>query len=515
MIRLRAGSLAALPARVARPAFRRGALTPGIVHVGVGNFHRAHQAVWLDDLMARGLAREWAIVGGGVRPPDTATRARLAPQDWLYTVVERGPGAGAARIVGAMVGFAPPAPDNAPLIRVMSDPRIRIVSLTVTEGGYFIDPETGAFDLEAPEIRADARAPESPSGVFGAIAAALRARRAAGAAPFTVMSCDNMPGNGRAARAATVGAARLSDPAFAEWIDDSVAFPDSMVDRITPAAADRERALLREEFGIADEAPVFCEPFRQWVLEDRFSAGRPPLEEAGVTFTANVAAWEAMKIRVLNGGHAAIAYLSALLGIDRTHEAMAHPLVRGFLDRLERREILPTVTPPPGSDPPRYYEQVAARFANPEIGDTIARLCRDGSDRQPRFILPTVRDRLARGLPVDLLALEVALWCRCCAGTGEDGKPLRVEDSKADRLARHAREARTRPAAFLEQPDIFGALAGSEAFRAAFARALAALWRDGVAATVARSIAREPDDARSIAREPDDARFIACEAGAT
>ena len=481
-----------LPARIARPDYDRSGLTPGIVHVGVGNFHRAHQAVYFDDLLARGDAREWAIVGAGVRAPDAAMRTRLAPQDWLSTVVEREPGASRARIVGAMIDFAPLTSGHVTLIRAMSDPRIRIVSLTVTEGGYPIDPATGIFDAEDPRMRADARTPERPASVFGAILAALRARRAAGVAPFTVMSCDNLPGNGQVTRNAVVGLACMSDPVFADWIDGNVAFPDSMVDRITPATTERERELLRNEFGVDDDAPVFCEPFRQWVLADRFSAGRPALEEVGVTLTSDVAAHETMKIRILNGGHAAIAYLSALLGLGRVHEAMAHPLVSGFLDRLEHREIVPMVPPVPEIDPAPYFAQTAARFANPEIGDTIARLCLDGSNRQPKFILPSIRERLERGLPVDLLALEVALWCRYCAGTGERGEPLHVEDEKAGQLARHAQAARERPEAFLEQADIFGTLAGAAEFRAAFARALTALWRDGAAATVARFIGQEP-----------------------
>lgn len=487
-LQLSAANLGALPADVSGPGYDRDGLTPGIVHVGVGNFHRAHQATYLDDLLAAGRDRDWAIIGAGVRSPDAIMRDRLAPQDWLSTVVEVDADASRARVVGSMIDFAPPTPGNAALITAMRDPRIRIVSLTVTEGGYFIDPATGEFDPGHPEIQADARAPERPTTVFGAILAALRARRASGIPPFTVLSCDNLPGNGRAARHAVAGLARLGGPAFADWIDERVDFPDSMVDRITPATTDRERETLRETFGIDDAAPVFCEPFRQWVLEDRFRAGRPEFEAVGVTLIGDVTVHEAMKLRILNGGHAAIAYLSALLGIHWVHEAMTHPLVRGFLDRLERREIVPMVTPVPEIDPVRYYEQVAARFANPKIPDTIPRLCLDGSNRQPKFILPSIRDRLAQKLPVDLLALEVALWCRYCAGTGERGEPINVEDEKSERLARCAQEAREHPDAFLEQGDIFGPLVEAEPFREAFSQALTGLWRNGATATVVSAI---------------------------
>jgi mannitol 2-dehydrogenase len=262
-----------------------------------------------------------------------------------------------------------------------------------------------------------------------------------------------------------------------------------MVDRITPATTDRERAILKERFGVADNWPVFCEPFRQWVLEDHFTAGRPALEEVGVIFTPHVAAYELMKIRILNGGHAAIAYPARLLGIHFVHDAMADPQVRGFLDRLEREEIVPTVPPVPGVDLGAYSDLIAQRFANPEVGDTIPRLAYDGSNRQPKFILPVTRDRLRAGAPVTGLALVSALWCRYCAGTDDAGAPLTVEDENAGRLTPAAQAARQDPAAFLALRDIFGDLADAPAFQAAFATALASLWREGTRATLQNYVA--------------------------
>jgi mannitol 2-dehydrogenase len=278
--------------------------------------------------------------------------------------------------------------------------------------------------------------------------------------------------------------AQLVDPALADYVREQVAFPSSMVDRITPATTDRERALLASRFGLFDAWPVFCEPFRQWVLEDRFSAGRPALEDVGVTFTPDVGAYELMKIRILNGGHAAIAYPARLLGIHFVHEAMADPLLRGFLDTLESREIVPCVPPVPGVDLRAYYAQVADRFGNPAIADTIPRLAQDGSNRQPKFILPSTRDRLSAGASIDGLALVSALWCRSCAGFDDAGAPLAVDDPNAARLIAAARAAKSDPADFLGLRDIFGDLGDAPAFRDAFATALRALWRQGTRETL-------------------------------
>ena len=479
-------NLASLPGEVARPRYRREALRAGILHLGVGNFHRAHPAVYLDDLFNSGRDHHWALIGAGVRPGDGAMRRALQPQDWLTTVVELEPGANAARVTGAMVDFVPVGPDARAIVTALDDPAIRIVSLTVTEGGYCINPATGAFDPDHPEIRSDAANIGAPSGVFGVLVAALRRRRDRGIAPFTVMSCDNIPGNGHVAMDAVAGLADLVDSDLASYVRETVAFPNSMVDRITPATTDRERTLLRERFGINDNWPVFCEPFRQWVIEDHFPSGRPALEEVGVTFTPDVAAFELMKIRILNGGHAAIAYPAALLGIHFVHDAMADPEIRAFLDKLESEEIIPCVPPVPGGDLRAYYRLVARRFANPDVGDTIPRLCQDGSNRQPKFILPSTRDRLAAGADIRGLALVSALWCRYCAASNDSGERITLNDPNAERLELHARAAKEDPQAFLRLRDIFGDLADNAEFGTEFGEALRSLWRDGTRSTLQR-----------------------------
>ncbi len=473
---------------LALPAYDRSTLTPGIVHIGLGNFHRAHMAVYLDDLFAMGLDHDWAILGAGVRAGDAAMREALLAQDCLSTVIELDPSERRARRVGSMVGFLPVQADNAALIAAMADPAIRIVSLTVTEGGYFVDAATGQFDPTAPDIVADAAAPSRPGTAFGAILAALRLRKAAGTLPFTVMSCDNLPGNGHVTQAAVVGLARLSDTAFADWVAQNVAFPNGMVDRITPATGPRERAMAAE-FGLTDPVPVTCEPFRQWVLEDNFPMGRPALEKVGVTFTPHVHAFEAMKIRILNGGHAIIAYPGGLKGHEYVHEDMADPTIRAFLDAVETREILPIVPPVPGQDLNDYKTLIIQRFSNPGVADTVRRLCLDGTNRQPKFIIPSIRDVLAAGGRAEGLTLLSAMWCRYCTGVDENGTVIAPNDPNWDTLQARAIAAKQDPTLWIGMTDIYGDLAQNPVFAAGFAEALNFLWANGAEAAMRRYLA--------------------------
>lgn len=467
------------------PSYSQSDLKAGIVHFGVGNFHRAHQAVYLDALFNSGRDHDWALVGAGVRPADADMRQKLQAQDWLTTVVEQEAKTSAARVTSAMIDFLPVG-DAQAIIARLADPAIRIVSLTVTEGGYYIDPASQTFDPTHRDIAADARNPNAPRTAFGLILAGLRRRRGAGVAPFTVMSCDNIPGNGHVTQNAVVGLAELIDHELAGWVRTRVAFPNGMVDRITPATSQRERDVLAAEFGIADNWPVFCEEFRQWVLEDNFPAGRPALEHAGVQFVDDVAPFELMKIRILNGGHATIAYPAALMDIHFVHEAMEDPLVRGFLQKVEREEIIPVVPRVPGTDLGEYYKLIDRRFSNPKIGDTITRLCLDGSNRQPKFILPSVADRLAASQPVTGLALVSALWARYCYGETDSGTAIAPNDPDWDRLTALARQAKNDPKAWLSMADIFGPLAQNPIYTAAFTRALTTLWQMGTRETLTR-----------------------------
>ncbi len=483
-VKLSTAALGSLPDTIAVPSYDRAGLTAGILHIGVGNFHRAHQASYLDALFDQGHDHDWAIIGAGIKPGDAVMRERLASQDWLTTIIELDPVGDHAKICGSMIGFAE---CRAPaLIEALSKPEIRIASMTITEGGYFLNDKTGKFRADDPAVIADLENPSNPQTVFGILAAALNRRRTSGAGPLTVLSCDNLPGNGHIAQQAVLALAAAHGPDLTAWIEDHVTFPNNMVDCITPATSDHERQLVTEKFGIDDAAPVVCEPFRQWVLEDRFAAGRPQLERVGVEFVSDVGPHELMKLRILNGGHATISYPSALLGIETVAEAMADPRILGFLNRLEREEIIPIVPSVMGVVFEDYLDKVIDRFANPKIRDTIARLCFDGSNRQPKFILPTIQERLDAGLSVDGLALEVALWCRYCAGVDEAGNQIDVQDERRASLTEHAQQARSNPRAFLAQREIFGTLADADQFAACFDAALSSLWRDGVSDTLRR-----------------------------
>ena len=481
--KLSLATLGTLDGKVAIPRYARASLSPGILHFGVGNFHRAHMAVYLDDLFNFGIDHDWALVGAGVMPSDETTRQKLAAQDYLTTVVEQDNDLSTAHITGPMLDFISPG-DKAAMIARLCSSEIRIVSLTITEGGYFVDPATGKFNPAHPAIVKDAANPEDPSTVFGFIVAGLAKRRATGVPPYTVMSCDNVPHNGVVTRNAVIGLARLADPALADWIAVNVAFPNGMVDRITPATGDRERNICAEMFGIEDAWPVFCEEFKQWVLEDNFTLGRPAFERVGVTFVKDVAPYEHMKIRILNGGHAVIGYLAGLLDVHFVHEAMEHPLVSAFLKKVAKEEIIPCVPPVPDTDLGDYFKLVERRFANPKIGDTIRRLCLDGSNRQPKFIVPSIADRLKAGKGVTGLALESALWCRYCFGTTESGTVIEANDPGWDRLQAVAHEAKMSPNAWLCMTDIYGDTAKSAVFAEAFTNALRSLWRKGTEATV-------------------------------
>jgi mannitol 2-dehydrogenase len=487
-VKLSLANLKKLTKSVAVPRYARENLRAGILHFGVGNFHRSHQAVYLDRLFNTGQGHDWAIIGAGVFEGEKAGRAKLAEQDWLTTVVEQDAGHRQAQVTGVMIDFLMPG-DAAEVIGKLADPAIRIVSLTITEGGYFIDPASGKFNPAHRDIVADAKNIRAPKTVFGLILAGLMQRRELGLSPFTVMSCDNIPHNGKVTSDAIVGLAELVEKDLALWVRGNVAFPNGMVDRITPATTDRERAMLAKDFGVEDNWPVFCEPFMQWVLEDKFTDGRPALERAGVQFVEDVSPFELMKIRILNGGHAAIAYPSGLLDIHFVHEGMEEPLVRSFLDKVEREEIIPTVPPVPGVAIDDYYALVARRFSNPTIGDTIRRLCLDGSNRQPKFIIPTIADRLKAGKGIEGLALESALWCRYCYGTTDSGAVIEPNDPNWERMTATAKAAKADPSAWLGMSDIYGAVGKSAVFTEAFARHLKALWKDGTRATVTRYLA--------------------------
>jgi mannitol 2-dehydrogenase len=485
MSRLNNDTLSRLSPEVARPAYDRREVTPGIVHFGVGGFHRAHQAMTLDALMNRGEALDWGIVGVGVMPGDRRMQQALAAQDHLFTLVVKHPdGRREPRVIGSMVDYLFAPDDPAAVIEQLADPAIRIVSLTVTEGGYNVHPVSGEFDLANPDIRHDLDHPAAPKTTFGLIVEGLARRRERGVTPFTVMSCDNIQGNGEVARDTFCAYARARDPALGEWIEASVAFPNAMVDRITPVTSEADITELRERFGIEDAWPVVCEPFTQWVLEDHFVAGRPPLDMAGVQLVEDVVPYELMKLRLLNASHQALTYFGYLAGYRHAHEVCQDPLFVDFLLDYMRHEASPTLAPLPGIDLEAYRQTLIERFANPEVRDTLARLCAESSDRIPKWLVPVIREQLARGGEIHRSAAVVASWARYAEGVDERGERIEVVDRLKDELMTLAKRSHEYPTAFIENRELFGDLADEPRFRGAYLAALASLHERGARATL-------------------------------
>ncbi len=482
-VKLANGALNGLPSRVAVPRYDRNRVTVGIVHIGVGGFHRAHQAVYVDDLLALSGGEAWGICGVGLLPHDRRMAEALIPQDCLYTVVERGAGGEtSARVVGAITDFMLASDDPEAVIERMASEDMRIVSLTITEGGYSFNQATGELMVDHPDIAHDLKNPHRPVGTFGYLTEALDRRRSRGLPPFTVLSCDIVQGNGDVCRRVMLAFAGLRDPALAHWIERNGAFPNTMVDRITPTTGDEDRALVRTTFGIDDAWPVMTEPFRQWVIEDQFCNGRPYWERAGAQITTDVHPYEIMKIRLLNASHSAMGYLGYLAGYEYIFQIMADDLFRRFIAAFMDEEVTPILDPVEGIDLADYKRTLIERFSNPNIKDKTARICMDGSAKIPKFVLPTVREQLARGGPTKRLALVVASWCRYLTGRDEQGGAIAIEDPMAEVLS--ARAAGRDASAFLSLDEIFGDLGQFPCFVTQVEEALGRLYDQGALATL-------------------------------
>jgi mannitol 2-dehydrogenase len=465
------------------PRYDRSAVTTGIVHLGVGGFHRSHQAMYVDRLLESGQAQDWGICGVGVLPSDRRMAEVMAAQDCLYTLVVKYPdGYLDARVVGSIVEYLLAPDDPEAVVEKLAAPGTRLVSLTVTEGGYNTSPVTGAFDATAPAVVADLQPGAALRTSFGLVTEALVRRRERGLAPFAVVSCDNIPGNGHLARDSFAAFAGLRDPALGEWVAAEVPFPNSMVDRITPVTTDADRAQLAATTGVEDAWPVVCEPWTQWVLEDSFPGGRPPLEDVGVQLVADVAPYELMKLRLLNAGHQVLGHLGRLAGHEYVHEACQDPLFREFLLGYLDEEATPTLAPVPGIDLRRYKADLVGRFANPAIRDTLARLCENASDRIPQFLLPVLRADLAAGREIRRSVAVLAGWARTAEGGDDRGRPIELADPRREALLARARDAD--PLAFLRETDVFGDLAEDPRVAAAFTQTLTSLRERGTRRTV-------------------------------
>jgi mannitol 2-dehydrogenase len=460
-INLNNETLSMLP--IAAPNYDRGSVTVGIAHIGAGHFHRAHQAMYIDRLLQAGVAREWGICGVGVMPADWTMRDVLNDQDGLYTLIlEKPDGSRHAQVIGSIIDYryAPDDPESA--LEVLAAPSTRIISLTITEGGY--------------------RDPDGPA--FALIVEALDRRRRSGVAAPTIVSCDNIENNGEIARRAVLANAESRDPELAEWVGEHVQFPSSMVDRITPSTTLEMAKEVRRDFGVNDRWPVVAEPFTAWVLEDKFADGRPPLEQAGVLLVDDVAPYELMKLRLLNAGHQCLAYFAHLCGLEFVHEAASDPLFAEFLLAYFESEAIPTLPAVPGIDLHEFSRTLIERFSNPGVRDTVARLCAFSSDRIPKWLIPVICDNLASDGSVRVAAAVVASWARYAEGTDEWGEPYEVVDQLADSLIPIARSQYENPAAFIEIAAVFGDLAHQPRFVQAYSWALDSLHRKGARATL-------------------------------
>jgi fructuronate reductase len=420
--RLSEASLGRLPAEVSRPRYDRAAVRTGIVHLGLGAFHRAHMAAMTEDCLDAG-ARDWGIAAASLQSP--ATRDALAPQDGLYTLALRGNAAESLRVIGAVrhIIVAPEQPQR--LLAAMADPTVRIVSLTVTEKGYSADVVAGDLRLRDAGVQHDLAHPGQPRTALGFLAEALAMRRAAGTAPFTILSCDNLPGNGRLLHRVLTQFAAARDPALGAFVAREVACPATMVDRIVPATTDADRAMVADRLGMLDAWPVMAEPFRQWVIEDRFPTGRPDWALAGAEFTADVAPFEAMKLRLLNGAHSAIAAIGRLTGTTTVAEAIADPVIRGVVQALWQ-EVAPTIAP--GIDVPAYTGRLLARFDNPALAHACAQIATDASLKVPQRLVAPLRDLSAQGRAAPWLCFALAAWMRSSTGRDETGRPMPLSD---------------------------------------------------------------------------------------
>jgi mannitol 2-dehydrogenase len=454
-IRLSNHSLGSLASDLATPRYERQQAAPKIVHVGVGGFNRSHLAVYLDDLLAMDSRENWGEFGVGLLPDDRAMQDALNQQDYLYGVLERDANVENYRVIGSLLGHHYAPAQREAVLRQMTSPECGIVSLTVTEGGYFLDASARQFLQDDAAIQKDLKSPVAPATWVGYVAEAASRRMKLGLGPFTLMSCDNLQSNGEAARAALVAFADLRGGGLRAWIETNVQFPNSMVDRITPRTTDADREFIAEKFGVLDLAPVVTEPFRQWVLEDKFAAGRPPWARAGVMMTPDVAPYEMTKTRLLNGGHFCIAYFAALLGIETVAEAVAdaqlHKLLAQFL-----AEVRLTLRDLPGIDLEEYIATILRRFANPTIRDQIARICSDGSAKITKFVLPSVADLIKAGRVPQILPLVIASWLRYQQGTTEDGDRYAINDPGANLLDNFVSDGARDVSLALKIPALFG-----------------------------------------------------------
>ncbi|ANH98362.1 mannitol dehydrogenase [Pseudomonas koreensis] len=490
-MKLNKSNLHRLAPEVQLPAYSLGDTRQGIAHIGVGGFHRAHQAYYTDALMNTGQALDWAICGVGLRAEDRRARDDLKEQDYLFTLFELGDSDDTeVRVIGAIRDMLLAEDGAQALIDKLAEPQIRIVSLTITEGGYCIDDSTGEFMAHLPQIQHDLAHPGAPTTVFGFLCAALEKRRGAGTPAFTIMSCDNLPHNGAVTRKALLAFATLRNAGLRDWIEQHVSFPNAMVDRITPMTSTAHRLQLADKHAVDDAWPVVCEPFVQWVLEDKFVNGRPAWEQVGVQFTDDVSPYEEMKIKLLNGSHLALTYLGFLKGYRFVHETMNAPLFVRYMRAYMDLDVTPQLAPVPGIDLSDYKDTLVARFSNQAIADQLERVCSDGSSKFPKFTIPTINRLIADGRETKRAALVVAAWALYLKGVDENGDRYSIPDPRAAFCQGLVADDALITQRLLAVEEIFGtAIPRSAEFVAAFEWCCNSLREVGVTRTLERVLA--------------------------
>ncbi|QEG22666.1 mannitol dehydrogenase family protein [Mariniblastus fucicola] len=478
LLLLKQKNLSQLPAEIGRPSYDRGQLTAGIVHVGVGGFHRSHEAVYTNELMQESGTSEWAICGIGLRESDRRMAEVLRKQDYLYTLIEKHPdGEIENRVIGSLVDFVLGVDDRSAVIDRMAHPDTRIVSLTITEGGYNVDATTGKFDFSNPDAQHDLENPASPRLVFGFLTAALRKRRDNGLPAFTVQSCDNIQHNGDLTRKILLDFANRQDAELAKWIEDEVSFPNAMVDRITPVTTEADINYLANTFGFHDAWPVTCEPFCQWVIEDNFSNGRPEWEKVGAQFVSDVTPYETMKLRLLNAGHSVLGILGSIFGHETIDGCVKDELFASYLRTFMDVEATPTLDAVAGIDLDQYKDTLIERFGNPNIKDRLERICLESSSKLPVFLIPTINDNLERGGSIKFAALVVAAWCYYSdKGVDQHGKELEIVDELKTLLHNAAKETGRDKLSFLKLKQVFGGLAQNHRFAEVYIEMIDALY---------------------------------------
>jgi mannitol 2-dehydrogenase len=481
LIPLNKENLAKFEGSLPIPSYDLSKRHAGIVHIGVGAFHRAHQAYYCHQLLSQPDSMEWALTGVGLMEYDRKTYQALTSQDGLYTLTIQSPdGSSHTELIGSICEMLLAVETPEVVLDKMADPNTKVISMTITEGGYNFDPNTGIFNHDDPSVSDDIKNPATPKTFFGYIAEALRRRRDRGAGPVTILSCDNVQHNGDVAKMVIKAFCHKQDPSILEWIEDHVSFPNSMVDRITPKISSDTIQYVQDQYGIEDAVPVNCEPFIQWIIEDNFINGRPQLESVEVQFVDDVTPYEEMKLRLLNAGHSVVGITGAIHGYPTIDRCIADDVISNYLRAYLDREASPVLTPVDGIDVEEYIETLIERFGNANIKDSAARICSESSAKLPKFLLPTIQKNLKGGGAIELGTLIIAAWCYYHdKGVDEQGNPLEIIDEMAEQLAIQAKKTTDDPLSFLRQPEIFGDLVDDQRFSDVYVKLIKKIYERG------------------------------------